>query len=284
MWAALWLSPAAAQRTSAVEDELRAAADAAIASLRRGPADIRLRDQAVLHLPAGYAFIGPIQARRLQHAMGNSAGSELEGMVVDATQPLYGWFITIDFDLSGYVRDDEAKSWKPDDLLASLREGTAEGNKDRRSRGISELEIVGWVQRPAYDARTHRLVWSAEVREKAAPPGDRSVNYNTYALGRDGYFALNLVTDLNLIDSLKPRASELLASLAYQPGKRYEDFNATTDRVAEFGLAALVAGTAAKKLGLFAVIGVLLAKFWKIGALVVAAMGAGALKLLRRNA
>ena len=46
---------------------------------------------------------------------------------------------------------------------------------------------------------------------------------------------------------------ELLADLDYNSGKRYEDFNASTDHIAEYGLAALIGGIAAKKLGLNAV-------------------------------
>ena len=53
---------------------------------------------------------------------------------------------------------------------------------------------------------------------------------------------------------MKPTAHNLLASLDFAAGKRYADFNSSTDKVAEYGLAALVAGVAAKKLGLLAVI------------------------------
>jgi uncharacterized membrane-anchored protein len=52
--------------------------------------------------------------------------------------------------------------------------------------------------------------------------------------------------------------------LAYNDGKRYEDFNAGTDKVAAYGLAALVAGVAAKKLGLIAVVLAFAAKFAKV--------------------
>ncbi len=263
--------------------ELDAAADAALAAMRAGPTEVRLRDQAVLRLPAGYGFIPSRESQRLLRAMGNQPGSDLDGMVIDSTKPFAGWFVVIRHVPSGYVKDDDAKDWKADELLTSLREGTEEANKERRSRGFPELEIVGWVERPAYDARTHRLVWSAETREKASASAERGVNYNTYALGREGYFSLNLVTDLALIGGLKPKAAELLSVLHYNEGKRYEDFNASTDRVAEFGLAALVAGAAAKKLGLFALIGVFLVKFWKIAAIVAVAIGAGAFKLFRRK-
>jgi hypothetical protein len=46
-------------------------------------------------------------------------------------------------------------------------------------------------------------------------------------------------------------AHGLLGDLGYNADKRYEDFSASTDRIAEYGLMALVSGVAAKKLGLF---------------------------------
>ena len=73
-----------------------------------------------------------------------------------------------------------------------------------------------------------------------------------------------MITDLESIDKYKPIARELLGNIEFNEGKRYSDFNAATDKVAEYGLAALVGGLAAKKLGLLAVIGALLAKFGKL--------------------
>ena len=143
---------------------------------------------------------------------------------------------------------------------------------------------AGWIERPAYDAATHRLVWSVLARNKGAPPGGNdSVNYNTYALGREGYYQLNLITGSNRIEADKRHAKALLAALAYEPGKRYEDFNPSTDRVAEYGLAALIAGAAAKKLGLLAALGVFFLKFAKIIAVAVAGLGVLASKLFRRK-
>ena len=57
----------------------------------------------------------------------------------------------------------------------------------------------------------------------------------------------------------------MLASAAStSDGKRYADFNAKTDHVAEYGLAALVVGVAAKKLGLIALAVAFFAKFAKV--------------------
>ena len=61
----------------------------------------------------------------------------------------------------------------------------------------------------------------------------------------------------------------------FKSGKRYGDFNSSTDKVAAYGLAALVAGVAAKKLGLLALFAATILKFAKVIAIAVAAFGAG---------
>lgn len=119
------------------------------------------------------------------------------------------------------------------------------------------------LKNPQYDATTHRLIWSIDAYEKGKKDDNPSVNYNAFLLGRKGYINLTLVTDLKEIETLKPVAKEMLASIEFKEGQRYADFNEATDTVAEYGLAALVGGVAAKKLGLFAMIGALLAKFGK---------------------
>jgi len=91
------------------------------------------------------------------------------------------------------------------------------------------------------------------------------------------------VTELTSIERDKSAAHELLGALNYNDGKRYADFNASTDRVAEYGLAALIGGIAAKKLGLLALIGAFLLKFWKVGLIALAACGALLPRLLKRK-
>ena len=276
-------SAAVAQPNEAAQAEMRAAVQAANKAALHGPADVKLVDQAVLKLPEGLVYVPPAETGRVLAAMGNRVGDGVLGMVVSPAAEA-DWFVVMRFYKSGYIKDDDAKEWKVDELLANLRTGTEQGNQERRSRGIPEIEIVGWVQAPQYDATSHRLVWSLASREKGAPAGaDRGVNYNTYALGRDGYISMNLVTDLAKIDAERPVAHRLLAALAYNDGKRYGDFNSATDHVAEFGLAALVGGIAAKKLGLFALIAAFAAKFAKVIAVAALGLGAALTKLLRRK-
>jgi uncharacterized membrane-anchored protein len=259
------------------QQELETAFEEGLRAGTRGNTDVPLLDQAKLRLSSSYSFIPQPQAGRIMRALGNPTHDSLVGLVFPASGQ-QSWFVAVNFIKSGYVKDDEAKDWKADSLLADLREGTEEANKDRIARGFDPIEVVGWAEPPAYDAGTHRLVWAALNRSKNAQDGALGVNYNTYALGREGYFTLNLLTGADELSGNKVHSRTLLAALEYDQGKAYGDFNASTDHVAEYGIAALVAGIAAKKFGLFALLGVFLAKGAKI--LIVAA-GAALLGLKR---
>ncbi|KQU80368.1 MULTISPECIES: DUF2167 domain-containing protein [unclassified Rhizobacter] len=256
------------------QKEGEAAVAAARAATVKGPSDVRLRDQAVLKLPAGMEYIPQPQAGRLMQAMGNSSDDRLIGLVQSSGESQ--WLVVARYENAGYIKDDDAKDWNVDDLFKSLKEGTEEGNKRRRDQGFPELEIVGWVQKPSYDAASHRLVWSMAARTPGENEAQQSINYNTYALGREGYITLNLITSRASIEADKPVAGQLLSALNFNGGKGYADFNSSTDKVAEYGLAALVAGVAVKKLGLFAVIAAFFLKFAKVALLA----GAGLLAVI----
>jgi uncharacterized membrane-anchored protein len=253
------------------DNEAKAAFEAAGKVKVVGPATVPLRDQATLKLPAGQVFIPMPEAGRMMQAIGNGDDPRLMGIVLPAGEE--PWLVSIEFVQEGFVKDDDARDWKPDELLKGLREGTEAGNSERIKRGFPALEVVGWAETPRYEASTHRLVWSAAAKEAGAPASQsQTVNYNTYSLGRDGYIALNLITDLDQLPRHRPVAGQLLDGLEYKDGKRYADFNSSTDKVAAYGLAALVAGVAAKKLGLLAIAAAFLLKFAKL--IVVAAGGA----------
>lgn len=263
-WAA---EPATTEATASADphaSEMAAASQAAKASQIVGPADIQLKDQAILKLPAGYVWVPEPAAGQLMRAMGNQGGDNELGLIFpqDGDQQ---WMMVARFESAGYIKDDDAKNWNVDDLFKSLKEGTEAANEERRERGFHEIEIIGWVEKPTYDAASRRLIWSMSAKDKGAAAQDGAgINYNTYALGREGYITLNLITDLRQVEQDKHHARTLLAALNYNDGKRYEDFNASTDRTAEYGLAALVGGVAAKKLGLFALAAGLFAKFAKV--------------------
>jgi uncharacterized membrane-anchored protein len=241
-----------------------------------GPANITLRDEASVDIFEDTIFIPRPAADELMNAMGNTVGPEFIGLVAPTSES-QGWFVTIDYVDSGHIADDDARDWDVDELFSSLEQGTREANRWREQQGFPPIEVTGWIEPPAYDSARHQLVWSAGVQDVGAPASEeQGVNYNTYVLGREGYLSLNLVTSESAIGREKAYVRELLDATSFNDGRAYNDFDSNTDRVAAYGLAALVGGVAAKKLGLLAVAAAFLVKGWKlllIGGVALAAAG-----------
>jgi uncharacterized membrane-anchored protein len=274
----------AAPNEAARKAEAVAAWQAASQAGVAGPTDVALIDQAKLKLPLGYFFVPKTEGARVLRALGNVVDTTTFIGLVVGTHKDDRWIVVIRYVKEGYIKDDDAKNWNADELLKNITQGVEETNKDRITRGFPELEVIGWIQPPAYDAATHRLVWSMLAKDKGqAEDEPKGVNFNTYALGRDGYFSLNLLSNSDRIAGEKAVAQELLANLAYNDGKRYEDFSASTDRIAEYGLAALIGGIAVKKLGLFALMIAVGLKFAKAIIFGAAVLGAGIMKIFRRK-
>jgi uncharacterized membrane-anchored protein len=216
----------------------------------KGPADVPLFDQAVLHLPAGEVFVPQPQADRLLALFGNPGRNpDMPGLILPR-DPKATWFMPVHFRATGYIKDDDARQWNADEMLVSLRTGTDEQNIEREKAGIPKMDIVGWSSPPSYDPATQRLAWALTSQVAGARPDEpRIVNYNTYLLGRDGYFTMSMVGGFADLPILKPVAEQQLVALAYNAGKRYTDFNAATDPTAAFGLASLVVGTTQPRAG-----------------------------------
>jgi uncharacterized membrane-anchored protein len=263
----------------AAPDPHEAAWKAAGDAMQPGPTTITLRNQATIALPEGYGFIPPKEGAVLMNAMGNQTDDNFLGLIFPQSED--EWFVTVDFDPAGYIKDDDAKEWDADELLDNLKEGTEAANEHREQVGVTPIEVTRWIEKPNYDASTHRLVWSAEVKDKGSSGEDAGINYNTYVLGREGYVSLNLITSAAEVEAHKPAAHELLAAVNFNEGKRYTDFNESTDKVAAYGLAALVGGIAAKKLGLLAGLGLMIAKFGKLLIVGVVALGGAAAKFFK---
>lgn len=249
--------------TEANESAMQAAWETADKAATKGPANIDIASQAKLNVPEGYEFIPQLEANSLMQAMGNSPSTELKGILV-STNPDDNTMYTIDYVNDGYIKDDEAKDLNADEILTSYQEGTEQSNAERKAKGFAELEVTGWGEKPAYDAAKHRLTWALIAHDKgAASTEEDGINYETRILGRDGYVGMTLLGDADQLYRDKVTADQLSAGLSFNNGKRYEDHQ-DGDRMAEYGLAALITGVAAKKLGLLAMLGVFFAKFAKI--------------------
>jgi uncharacterized membrane-anchored protein len=237
-----------------------AAADGAQAPGQRlpwqpGPKPLDLGHGVKLDLPEGFAFLAQPEAGQLMEKMGNLHNEDMLGLVVSQRDDAE-YVVTIDFEDQGHIKDDESLDGK--ELLESIREGEEDYNEERKKLGFSAIHAAGWDEEPHYDKQKHQLIWGLTV--EASDGG--SINYNTRILGRTGFVSLNLLTDKQHLAEYKPAGALLLSKTAFEPGKRYEDFNASTDKVAEYGLTGLVLGGAGLGLAKAAKIG-LLAKFGK---------------------
>ena len=270
--------PASDAADTSKEDE---AAIAAIkAAMVHGPSTVKLGEQATVEMPKNFIFLPKEQALNLMEAMGNHMDRDNFYGLFMPEDDAQTWFVAASFDDSGFVKDDDQSKIDADEILKGMQKGVDEDNEDRKAKGVSQLEIVGWIEKPHYDSKSHHLIWSVEAKEfggNEPPSTDNSINYNTFALGRGGYISLNLVSKKSTIDSDKKAVGTLLDNLKFDEGKRYENFNPKTDKVAEYGLMALIGGIALKKAGFFALIAAVALKSAK--ALVVAAIaGAAAVK------
>lgn len=234
----------------------------------KGPANIELLDQATLRLPEHYIFVPRKEAVVLLEASGNQVSADFFGVIMsDATSIPY--IITVDFIKSGFINDEDAKEWNAAEMMDVLKKGSIETNAWRKTQGFPTTDITGWVQEPAYDAKAHKLIWSISGMDSES---HKFINYNTFALGRDGYFTLMLLSNEKDIEKNKIDANKILSSVYFNREKRFEDYVDGKDKVAAYGIAALVTGIAAKKLGLIALASAFFIKAWKMGLLGVAAV------------
>lgn len=235
-----------------------------------------LGGKAEVTIPQGYRFTSGDGTRKLMDMYGNPPTQRELGML--ATEGLGPWII-FEFDESGYVKDDEKDKINADEMLASLRESQQQGNKYRREHGMTELEILGWVVPPRYNEKTHNLEWA--TRLKPVGSDGISINYNTRLLGRTGVMEVTLVCEPEEMEKMIAEQEKILTGFSYIEGQRYAEFR-EGDKVAKYGLTALIAGTgafAAAKMGLWGKLGLLIAKMGKGIILVIVAGLAGLKKL-----
>ena len=203
-------------------------------------------------LPESYRYLSPTDASTvLSDIWRNPRGAESLGMIVPAGfNPLHGgnWAVVITYDEDGYVKDDDAAKINYADLLKEMQEGTKEASEQRTKAGYAAIELVGWAAPPRYDAHSHKLYWAKEIKFGNEP--DHTLNYNIRMLGRRGVLVVNAVAGMDQLQEVEAATPTLLAMVDFQEGHRYTDFNGDTDKVATYGLAALVAGGIAAKTGL----------------------------------
>jgi len=246
--------------------------------------EIKLKDDlATLKVPANFRYLDPDQTDTvLVRLWGNPPRQERTlGMLFPAEiSPASeeSWGVVITYDEDGYVKDDEAASINYNDLLKDMQEGTRESNQERIKQGYDAVELIGWAAPPRYDSAAHKLYWAKEL--SFGGEGEHTLNYDIRALGRRGVLSLNAVASMGQLQAIEKDMNQVLTFVEFNEGHRYGDYVVGMDKVAAYGIGGLIAGKLAVKAGLFKLLLVFAAKFWKLLAVAAVAVGAFFKKLL----
>jgi uncharacterized membrane-anchored protein len=242
-----------------------------------GPQKVQLFGNSSLQVPADYVFLDQAETAKLQALQHNlSNGTEY------FFAPKNGrWEVFFSYSDDGYVKDDEKIDAAA--LLKNIEDNTVAGNKMRRERGWDEMQVVGWQTAPHYETQTNRLEWA--IDGKNLRTNDVVVNFNTRILGRGGVMSAVLVSSPDQLDEAIADFKSVLTGFEYLPGKRYAEYK-PGDKIAKYGLAALITGGAAAiavKTGLWKVILGGLVAGWKFVAAAAVAIFGGIARRFKRK-
>jgi uncharacterized membrane-anchored protein len=209
-----------------------------------------------LTVPKGYMYLdAPNTTKYLEITENLGDGSE----VLIAPEDL-SWAAYLSFLDEGYVKDDDKID--ADALLKTLKDGAVASNAERRKRGWPELTVTGWAMAPTYNRETKRLEWATEIESE----GQGATNFFTKILGRKGHTSIIMVASPEELVASETALNTVLGGYSFNRGSTYADF-VPGDKVAEYGLAAMVAGGAAAvatKKGLWGVLAGFFAAAWKV--------------------
>ena len=244
-----WLSAATEGNPQAAQ--LRALAE----RLKYQQGQIVLKDGlATVNLTEDFRYVDPAGTETLLTGIwGNpSSGGKFLGMIVpsgfDPFAP-QAWCVVIGYQEDGYVKDGDAEKINYTKLLKQMQKATREQSAERVKNGYPAIELVGWAAAPRYDRQTHKFYWAKELNFSESQ-GENTLNYSLRILGRRGILELNAVAGMGQLADIEKATPQILAMVDFNEGHRYADYTPGTDKLAKYGLAALVAGTVATKTGL----------------------------------
>ena len=211
-----------------------------------GPTMGSLGEIAEISVPEGYLFAGANDTRLIMEVMQNpTSGYELGFIGPEGGD----WFVIFEFNDIGYVKDDEKDSLDADAILKAIKVATEKSNEERKRRGWPIMTVIGWEQPPRYNLTTHNLEWAIRGESEGVP----IINHNTRLLGRKGVMRVTLVVEPTDYFAVMPQSKTLIDGFRYKQGHKYAEF-IQGDKVAKYGLTALITGGAAAvavKSGLF---------------------------------
>ncbi len=271
-------APAAPSDAQTKEEAAFAAKEALAKTLVKRDGVIALPGgEASISVVDGFAYLDPADANKLlTQIWGNPPGAL--GNVIGAIVPrdvdalnANSWAAIITYDNDGHVSDSDAAAIDYDDLLKQMQTSSEQVNEERAKAGYEPITIVGWAQKPSYDATNHKLYWAKHLRFGSS---NDTLNYAIRALGRTGVLQVNVIADIKQLPDINGQVPKLLSMVSFAQGHRYADFNESSDPVAAYGLAALVVGGVAAKAGLLKWLIAAAVASWKLIAVAIAGVGA----------
>lgn len=243
-----------------VSESKKAARDlVATLDFKRGDFKVAAAD-ATLKVDEGFRYLEAADARRvLEELWGNPEDESVLGLVVPEQPSLLdegSWAVVLTYSDDGHVDDEDAAKADYNEILAEMQKATGDSNPARKEAGYPTVDLIGWAAPPRYDAGAHKIHWAKELSFDGSP--EHTLNYDIRVLGREGYLSLNAVADMKDMQAVEAGMQKILGFTGFDEGRRYADFDPKTDKLAAYGVAALVAGALAGKAGLFAKLGVLL--------------------------
>lgn len=203
-----------------------------------------------LNLSDSFKFLGGDQARQLVVDLWEnppSIADKLLGVIsyadAGAFDPRSSFIVY--FDPIGYVSDADADGIDYNSMLKDMLKEDSLENAQRTDEGYSALWLVGWASPPFYDKKAKVLHWAKEMRQDSVE--DNVLNYNIRVLGRRGVIIINGVTGMSRLDEMKAEVPRMIDLIAFNDGHRYDQFNADTDEVADWGIGGLVDGKVKEK-------------------------------------
>lgn len=234
------------------EEQIAAEKAAFEASLSFQTGTVALGEKlASVDLGSDFRMLTAADTERLLVAWGNPPGGNALGMIFPANLSPFAensWGVVVSYEEDGHVDDEDAADINYDDLLKEMQEDTEASNEERKELGFGTVRLVGWAEPPHYDAESKKLYWAKDLD---FGDGAHSLNYAVRVLGRTGVLELNAVGEVSQLPEIRAEMNKVMKRVSFEQGKRYADFLPDTDKVAAYGIGALIAGKLVAKAGLF---------------------------------
>jgi uncharacterized membrane-anchored protein len=217
------------------------------------------RSHSSFALPAGFSGVVGADANRLVELANARSDKTADAYLVDSSNHSE---VLLEYFDSGYVTLDDLGQINASEMLAQIKQATEDSNADRRAANIEEMHVTGWLQEPTFDHATNTAYWALA----AATPSHGLVNAVALRLGRNGYEKFTWIVPP---EEFRPASGTLDAALkshTFDPDYRYSD-HLSTDKVAGYGIAALIGAVAGAKVVKIAAAGgllLLLKKLWVV--------------------